>query len=171
MQTCFMFHPTDFAVLGLDIQAVRLSCTIVILSGLVLLSCVALRSTWQRSPGFASLGAALSIQGGARQHTSTSRDMTMENKIDDSKVVPSFDGKLDQYRDTGKGHFYTSMASRTGSKSSQDPGLSRTFQALPSSASENVIHQTFAILEEFYSYFPSSTTDSSSVQNKTYPIV
>ena len=97
-----MFHPTDFAGLGLDIQAVRLSCTIVILSGLVLLSCVALRSTWQRSPGFASLGAAFSIQGGARQHTSTSRDMTMENKIDDSKVVPSFDGKLDQCRDYRK---------------------------------------------------------------------
>ncbi|CAE7487604.1 unnamed protein product, partial [Symbiodinium necroappetens] len=73
-----------------------------LLSGFVLLSCVALRSTWQRSPGFASSGAASSIQGGARQHTSTSRDMIMENKIDDSKLVPSFDGKLDQYRDYRK---------------------------------------------------------------------
>ena len=102
MQTCFMFHPMDFSVLRLDIQAVRLSCTIFLLSGFVLLSCVALRSTWQRSPGFASSGAASSIQGGARQHTSTSRDRIMENKIDDSKLVPSFDGKLDQYRDYRK---------------------------------------------------------------------
>ena len=96
-----MLHVSFLSVPSISIQeflpGAHLTCALLVLA---VLSRFVILPTWQRS---LSSAKSLLIQGSGRWHRfENDTRVIMETKEDESKRVPVFDGKLDQYRDYRK---------------------------------------------------------------------